>query len=215
MAIIIGILSQVFIHQRATSFTDIGDINEAITGTVGGFTLRGATWPIGGYISSVSISAEDECFFPVANAPTPLLPPTADPPFPPVWPYLFSTNDIYGRDNLSLNLKMVRANTFSFDAAVILNGAPVDITGGTLSFTAKWSVLDLQANAVITLTSSSGILVTDAALGEFTVTIPHSATLSLPFHEVNLPYDIQLLDSLGHYYTVLLGNLKVVPNITS
>jgi len=143
------------------------------------------------------------------------LPPDADPPFPPVYPYLFSTNDIYGRDNLSLNLKFVRGDSYSFNAAIILNGQPVDLTGGIVRMTAKWSVSDIDANAVFQLSSAtSGITITSASAGEIRVDIPSSATTSLPAKKVELPFDIQFVNSLGKVFTVLYGTLVIVPDVT-
>lgn len=143
------------------------------------------------------------------------LPPDADPPFPPVYPYLFSTNDIYGRDNLSLNLKFVRGDSYSFNAAIILNGQPVDLTGGIVRMTAKWSVSDIDANAVFQLSSAtSGITITSATAGEIRVDIPSSATTSLPAKKVELPFDIQFVNSVGKVFTVLYGTLVIVPDVT-
>lgn len=146
----------------------------------------------------------------------PDLPPDADPPFPPVYPYLFSTDQIYGRDNLSLNLKMVRGDTYTFDATIMLNGAPVDLTGGIVRMTAKWALSDTDLNAVFQLsTATSGITVLSATAGEIRVTIPSSATSSLPAKKVELPYDIQFVNSAGDIYTVLLGTLVIVPDATT
>lgn len=155
----------------------------------------------------------DECTCDPSN--TSDLPPDADPPFPPVYPYLFSTNDIYGRDNLSLNLKFVRGDSYSFNAAIILNGQPVDLTGGIVRMTAKWSVSDVDADAVFQLSSAtSGITITSATAGEIRVDIPSSATTSLPAKKVELPFDIQFVNSVNSVFTVLYGTLVIVPDVT-
>jgi hypothetical protein len=111
---------------------------------------------------------------------------------------------------------MVRGDTYTFDAAIILNGAAVDLTGGTVRMTAKWSVSNADNAAVFQLTSvgSDGITITDAAAGEIRVTISSARTTSLPARKVELPYDIQFVNSLGSVFTVLYGTLTVVPDVT-
>ena len=208
-----------WIVQGSSEFDDWVDIDPAtFTGTIGSVT-RGFSTVIGGarfnkWISSfqdadcfIGAECEDTCTEP--------LPSDADPPFPPVYPYFFSTEDIYGRDHLSLNIKMVRGDTYKFDAAIILNGAPVDLTGGTVRMTAKWSLANLDASAVFQLSSATtGIVITSATAGEIQVTIASSNTSSLPSKKVELPYDIQFVDSIGAVYTVLYGTLTVVPDAT-
>jgi hypothetical protein len=154
-------------------------------------------------------------FFPADLAPALLPDFTTDPPFPPVWPYLFSTDVIYGRDHLSVSIKFIRQDTFTFDATVILDGNPVDITGWSLVMTAKWDIRDADSAAVFQRTIGSGIAVTSAVNGEFTVTIASSNTSSLPLHRTVLPFDIQATDTSGNKYTILYGNLVVDPDVTS
>lgn len=169
--------------------------------------IDGVPEPAGTYVipggSTVSISCPG------------VLPPDVDPPFPPVYPYLFSTDTIYGRDHLSLNLKMVRGDTYSFDARILLNGQPLDLTGGTVRMTAKWKVSDADNSAVFQLSSpASGITITDAVNGEITVTVAKTLTESLPAKTVELAYDIQWVDASTQVFTVLLGTLVIVPDVT-
>lgn len=210
-------LSAIFVPFSTVGIGTIVDIDPTLTGTIDIFSIRGVTDIIGGLQPSIGIGAEDTCFFATSSDPTSVpLPTTADPPFPPVWPYPFSTGEIYGRDHLSVNLKLVRGDTYSFQIAVILNGSPVDLSGGTLKLTAKWDVRDTEANAVFTLLSPSlGIVVTSATGGLATLTISPSQTIGLPDHQVNLPYDIQLTDFQGNIFTVMLGILSIVPDITT
>lgn len=210
------ILTQIFLPEAAVGIGDIVDIDSnTVTGLIDGFDLRGGTGALFGYTAETIVSAEDACFFPTVNAEVEL-PITSDPPFPAVWPYFWSTGEIYGRDHLSVNLKMVRSDTYAFEIAVILNGAAVDLTGGTLTMTAKWDVVDLDANAVfVRSTGNGGIAVTNAVGGLATVTIASTNTTALPAHTVNLVYDIQLVNTLGSIYTVLNGILTVVPDVTT
>lgn len=116
---------------------------------------------------------------------------------------------------MSLNLKMVRGDTYKFDAVIILNGVAVNLTGGTIRMTAKWAHSELDAAAVFQLSSpSSGIVITSASEGKISVTITSSQTSTLPAKKVELPYDIQYVDSTANVYTVLYGTLTVVPDVT-
>lgn len=207
-----------WLTQGSSEFDDWVDIDPAtFTGTVGS-VLRGFSSVVGGAHFGAWIASyqADTCFLAEeCEDTTTTLPPDADPPFPPVYPYFFATEDIYGRDHLSLNLKMVRGDTYQFDAVIILNGTPVDLTGGTVRMTAKWAVGNTDGNAVFQLSSAvSGITVTDPTSGEISVTIASSLTTSLPAKKVELPYDIQYVDSGGNVYTVLYGTLTVVPDVT-
>lgn len=182
------------------------------TNTVRGFTVVFAGGGVSRYIATIT---ESGCFIPTPTPPTPGLPTDADPPFPPVYPYFFATGDLYGRNNLSLNLKMVRGDTYTFSASIILNGDPVDLTGGTVRMTAKWSASDADNAALFQLSSpASGIVITSAVDGDITVTVASALTTSLPAKKVELPYDIQFVDAGGSVFTVLYGTLTIVPDIT-
>jgi phage terminase large subunit-like protein len=142
--------------------------------------------------------------------------PITDPPSPPVWPYLFSTAVVYGRESYVVNLRMTRGDEFIFNIAVVLDGVAVNITGKTLRMTAKWSADDADADAVFSLTStgSAGITVTNAAGGLATVTVAPAKTSSLPARQVSLVYDIQLHTDATDPKTIASGTLLVRPDVT-
>ncbi len=189
------------------------EIDSSITADISGTPAAAIQNMVGAIILPAVAVFYDDCTCEPSTSGD--LPPDADPPFPPVYPYLFTTNTIYGRDNLSLNLKFVRGDSYSFNAAIILNGQPVDLTGGIVRMTAKWSVSDIDANAVFQLSSAtSGITITSASAGEIRVDIPSSATTSLPAKKVELPFDIQFVNSVGKVFTVLYGTLVIVPDVT-
>ncbi len=139
-------------------------------------------------------------------------PSAIDPPLPPIWPYPVGL--IYGREYFSVILYMIRGDTYSFSASVKRNGAAFDLTGCDLKFSAKWEYADADGDAAITLGLGTGVTVTDAAAGELTVEIPASATESLPAEEVQLYYDIQVVNPAGKVYTALRGTLVVRPDVT-
>lgn len=185
--------------------------------TVGGTIVRFDSIILGGVTPRSTMNGFNACFL-SEPAPTPVVLPQQpiDPPFPPVWPYLFSTDTIYGRENLNQNLVMIRRDDYTLPVQVIFDGLPADITGGTLRFTAKWNDSDPDASAVIALTSltSGGITIDNAALGLATIEIPSAATTTLPYSLVNLTYDVQYTTSLGKIKTVMRGGLSILPDVT-
>lgn len=213
-----AIFRQNWIRLHETFFDTWDDIDTSVTGTIDTDTIRGMSLVVGAVKFGQYIASQQEanCFLGVTTTCDSTLPIDSDPPFPPVYPYLFATDDIYGRDHLSLNLKMVRRDTYKFDATIILNGDPVDLTGGTVRMTAKWSVSDSDADAVFQLSSASAseIEIVSAVDGQIRVTISSSNTEDLPYRKTELPYDIQFVDVSGSVYTVLYGTLTVVPDIT-
>jgi hypothetical protein len=185
---------------------------DSISGTFDGNAIRGTTILVGGFLNEIMLGAITECFFEDSAATT--IPRDSDPPFPPVWPRLFSTDVIYGRDHLNLQLTMVRGDTYSFDIAVLQNGAPFNLTGCTLLFTAKYNVRDaspfFQRSSV-----TGGITVTNATGGLATVAFTPSNTTPLALHIYDLPYDIQVTDGSGNIYTPIRGILRVLPDVTT
>lgn len=134
---------------------------------------------------------------------------TADPPFPPSWPY-----SIFSAEGFGPNMRMVRGDTFVFSRTVYdANGDVVDITGMTVRLTAKYAVTDDDGDAVFTLsTGGNGIVLTTPASGIYTVTIDPEDTEDLPSFPVNLVYDIQLIDG-STVNTIMSGVLTVVPDV--
>lgn len=209
---------QNWVPQHETFFNTWVDISPSTTGTVGSDIIRGMSLVAGAVKFGEYIASQQDaaCFLGTSASACNTLPPDADPPFPPVYPYLFGTDDIYGRDHLSLNLKMVRRDTYKFDATIILNGSPVDLTGGIVRMTAKWSVSDPDSSAVFQLSSvfPTQIQIISAVNGQIRVTIASALTDSLPYRKVELPYDIQFIDVAGNVFTVLYGTLTIVPDVT-
>lgn len=148
-------------------------------------------------------------------SPIPDLPAAADPPFPPVWPYLFSSDTIYGRDTVGVIQTMVRQDTYRMDivATQSNNGNALDLTGALLTMTARFE--QNSPTEVFSLTTTGGgIVITDATAGAFTVTIPSSATAAVPLVRTELFFDIQY--ALGSVrYTISRGILVVLPDTTT
>ena len=140
------------------------------------------------------------------------LPPDADPPFPPVWPYTWDTSLLYGRDHMNQSLKMIREDDFKFRVTITKNGVPVNITGATFTFSAKWATTD--AATIFTRTLGSGITVVVAADGTIDIVIASANTSTLPSYVCPLQYDLEMVESDGSISTPLIGVLTVWPDIT-
>lgn len=147
--------------------------------------------------------------------PTPaVLPINADPPFPPVWPYTWNTGLVWGRENLTQNLRCIRGNDLEFHFRITRNGDDIDITGATLTLTAKWNVKDTVA--VFTCSIGDGLTVVDAATGSVDALINKTKTKTgIPLHQVPLFYDVQMEQASGLRSTVLYGVLTISPNVTT
>jgi len=109
-------------------------------------------------------------------------------------------------------LRFVRNSDYTFSATLLRGADPIDLTGATLTFTAKWTPRDTAT--VFTLNTSSGITVTNATNGEVSITIPASATEDLPYDEVRLAYDLYVLTATALTGYPLRGTLVISPNIT-
>lgn len=116
---------------------------------------------------------------------------------------------------ISTPIELVRVNTFSFDIAITEDEVPVNLTGGILYFTAKWTPTDTDAQAVFQLTSpSTGITFLSASGGTANITIPKSSTSTLPYHDTILDYDLKFVDASSQAFTVMRGKLNVLYNVT-
>lgn len=109
-------------------------------------------------------------------------------------------------------LRFVRNSDYTFSATLLRGADPIDLTGASLTFTAKWTPRD--TDTVFELTETDGISVTNAINGEITVTIPATATSTLPYDEVRLAYDLYVLTASALTGYPLRGTLVVSPNIT-
>lgn len=92
-------------------------------------------------------------------------------------------------------------------------GTVVNLTGKTLRFTAKRKSTDADAVAVITKSSpSSGIAITGASAGEFTVTLDAADTDQYNNYErAELVYDIMIVEGP---YRLVMGKLILSGSVT-
>jgi len=118
---------------------------------------------------------------------------------------------------LYVEREMFRGDTLTFELALTnpKTGAPLDITGAKIWFTAKNNYVDPDNQAVIALdTVSGGVAITDAVRGLARVDVPPLATRSFPDGPVKTVYDVQIKDAAGIVTTVESGTLKVWPDVS-
>ena len=116
-------------------------------------------------------------------------------------------------------MRMIRLDTKVANFEVVnSDGTAMNLTGATVRFTAKWEHTDADADAVIKLDNAGfgGVTVNSPATeGTGVITIPKTATTSLPLHRVDLVYDLKVKTASGTEHTVSRGLLIVYPNVTS
>jgi hypothetical protein len=111
-------------------------------------------------------------------------------------------------------LNMHRGDTLSFDLAVTDGvGAPVNLAGASLRFTAKRSTSQADSAALIALTIGDGITVTDAAGGLAHVEATPAKTSGLEAATLSLTWDEQLTTGT-QVFTVASGYLTVMPDVS-
>lgn len=146
-------------------------------------------------------------------------PPVPDPVDPGGEDPTIYSNCVTG-DEGDVDMEMYRGNQFTFDCFVRnqLTRDRISLVGGLMIMTAKWDVADADNAAVFQLRSDdvspTTIEFTNPAEGEATVSIPPSATSSLPSHRCVLNYDLKFIDVDDHPYTVAEGLLVVHPGVT-
>jgi hypothetical protein len=110
--------------------------------------------------------------------------------------------------------QVARGDTVIFDATITRppGGAAVDLTGATVVCTGR-RTLGADDLAVFRLELGSGVEVTDAPGGEVRVTIPPSATASLPDWPA-LYTDLEITEADGRVSTPLRGRLILTPDVS-
>jgi hypothetical protein len=111
-------------------------------------------------------------------------------------------------------LEMVRGDTAEFDIRVTYprTNLPVNIDGATIRFMAKHSFEDLDAAAIINITTPTDITITNGANGEAHISVPAAQTTSLENKRTRLYTDCQV-EKAGKKWTgrdVLIVHPEVV-----
>jgi hypothetical protein len=113
-------------------------------------------------------------------------------------------------------LTMTRGSTALVTVTVIDGaGAALDLTGTTLRFTAKRSLRDAQADAVIAKATGAGITHRSPESGGIAdVDIEPADTSGLAPYPIALAYDVELVSGADVYATES-GTLTVSPDSTT
>jgi hypothetical protein len=112
-------------------------------------------------------------------------------------------------------LTMTRGDTRVFTVSLTdADGVALDLTGLTITFTAKRRYSDLDDDAVLQKTSGAGIEVLDAEAGTATITIDPEDTADLELETLpTLAWDLQV-ENGGDVRTPLQGQLAIRPDVT-
>lgn len=113
-------------------------------------------------------------------------------------------------------LSMTRGDQQAFEVAFTdADGLAVDLTGVTLTFTAKRRPTDADVDAVISITSTDGGIAVNAnpATGLATLTLEPADTEDLT-NLRSLYWDIQLDDGAGDVRTPSSGRLAISSDVT-
>lgn len=116
----------------------------------------------------------------------------------------------------SFSIEVDLGETANIDGAVTVGGVAQNITGWLIWFTAKRRVSDLDAAAVIQhSTITSGVTITNALSGLFTVTLAPADTSGLPEQRLKLFADIKGRDGGNNEWVLAKGTLVIRPVATN
>lgn len=114
---------------------------------------------------------------------------------------------------MTVDAKLVRGDTSSLGLVAVVGGSPINLTGLTVRFTAKYDPAD--AEPVLTKgTDTGGVFVTDPAAGAITVLIDADDTAGLPPRPLYLHFDVEVSDGAGHRFTPVVGVLELRPDVS-
>lgn len=109
------------------------------------------------------------------------------------------------------SIEMFRGDTAQINAAVKTGTTVFDLTGATVKFTARQSIVD--SAVLFQKTIGSGITITNAVQGTLTVEIAPADTASLTDESSMLVWDIEVTRG-GQVFTVAHGDLRVSLDVT-
>lgn len=115
---------------------------------------------------------------------------------------------------MSTALEITRGDTTTLNVSCFQTDGvtPLNITGYTLWFTAKYVVADADPGVFQKTTTAGGITITNAAGGIATVSLVPTDTSSLA--GVVLLWDLQGKDPSGNITTLASGTLTITADIT-
>ena len=105
---------------------------------------------------------------------------------------------------------MFRGDTKKLDLTIRIGETPENLASGQLFMTAA----DQSGTVVFSKSVGLGIVLTNAANGQATITIDPQDTQSLPGRITRLKYDVEYENGAGEIYTILSGTITVQPDVT-
>lgn len=111
------------------------------------------------------------------------------------------------------SITLTQGRTFQRTVTVGRYGSAENIAGASFVFTAKYDLRDSDAAAVFSCGNGDGISIVSAPAGEFSLTIVPGKTSGLPVRQepLVLKYELIYLPSTGEKWTLLTGNLTIIP----
>jgi hypothetical protein len=111
--------------------------------------------------------------------------------------------------------QVARGDTIVFDATITRppGGPPVNLTGATLACTGRRTLEEAAAAYVFRVGTDSGIVLTNPTAGQCRVTIPPTATASLPDWPA-LYVDLELTEADGRVSTPVRGRIILTPDVS-
>ena len=110
------------------------------------------------------------------------------------------------------NYSFTRGDTFTLNFIYRSRTGPIDITNAAIYMTVKNTPTD--SAFLFQLTVGSGVTITDAINGKYSITIPKTATFPLDCNRA-YPYDVVVELNATDRETVLKGAIILKQNITS
>lgn len=117
-------------------------------------------------------------------------------------------------------IELVRGDTWRYPFQVVdrETNAAIDVTGWTFWFTAKYSVVEPDAQAGIAqdniMGGKGGVVLLSPTQGQCLVTVQPIVTRAFPDGPVRMVYDIQSMDPGGVVITIERGEQVVLPDVT-
>lgn len=114
--------------------------------------------------------------------------------------------------------EMYRGDTFRLLGEVVdrATSQPVDITGWTIRYTAKYALQNADARAAMAQDNQGvgGVALVAPTMGQLLVTVQPIVTRGYPDGPVRLEYDVQATDPMGVVTTIETGEVVVRPDVT-
>lgn len=110
-------------------------------------------------------------------------------------------------------INLIQGNSADFDVTVALDDAAYNLTTHKIWFTIKDSVDDNDEEALLQITTLSGIAITDAPNGHLRISLTPEQTEALPTLAI-LPCDVQIRSPEGKVYTIMIDELYVTKRVT-